>query len=127
VHVDVRRGDDPSDIRFCTFAGLVAREDFLAREPEAVDAAVRAIVKAQKALREEPARAREVGARKFPPESAALIADVVARDCPFYDPAITEDAVRRLNAFAQSVGHLSGPVPYENVVAVRCRKLWAGG
>ncbi|MDA1323407.1 MAG: ABC transporter substrate-binding protein, partial [Proteobacteria bacterium] len=71
--------------------------------------------------------AREVGARKFPPESAALIASVVERDAPFYDPAITEDAVQRLNSFAQSVGQLSGPVPYEQVVATRCCPLWTGG
>jgi hypothetical protein len=29
-----------------------------------------------------------------------------------------------LNRFAQTVGHLSGPVPYEQVVAVRFRELW---
>jgi hypothetical protein len=35
--------------------------------------------------------------------------------------------VRELNAFAQSIGHLSGPAPYERVVATRCRRLWTGG
>jgi ABC-type nitrate/sulfonate/bicarbonate transport system substrate-binding protein len=126
IHVDVRRGDDPGDIRFATFAGLATTDDYIAREPEAIDAAVRAIVKAQAALRADPALAREVGARKFPPESAALIASVVERDAPFYDPAITEDAVQRLNSFAQSVGQLTKPVPYEQVVATRCCPLWAG-
>lgn len=127
IHVDVRRGDDPGDVRFFTFAGLATTDGFLAREPQAIDAAVRAIVKAQYALRADPALAREVGDRKFPPEPAALIAAVVARDAPFYDPMIAEDAVRRLNAFAQSVGHLSGPVPYDQVVATRCRPLWTDG
>ena len=127
IHVDVRRGDDPDEVRFFTFAGLATTDDFIAREPDAIDAAVRAIVKAQAALRADPAAARAVGARKFPPDSAALIAAVVARDAAFYDPVISEDAVRRLNAFAQSVGQLSGPVAYEQVVATRCRKLWTGG
>ena len=127
IHVDVRRGDDPGEVRFSTFAGLATTDDFIAREPGAIDAAVRAIVKAQTALRADPAIAREVGRRKFPPESAALIAAVVARDAPFYDPVISEDAVRRLNAFAQSIGHLSAPTPYEQVVAARCRPLWTGG
>jgi len=127
IHVDVRRGDDPGDVRFATFAGLATTDDFLAREPQAVDAAVRAIVKAQKALRADPTLARVVGDRKFPPESAALITDIVERDAPFYDPAITEEAVERLNAFAQSVGHLSDPVPFERVVATRCCPLWSGG
>lgn len=124
IHVDVRRGDDPGDVRFFTFAGLATTDDLIARAPDDVDAAVRAIVKAQKALQADPSLAREVGARKFPPESAAIIANVIARDAPFYDPVISEDALSRLNAFAQSIGHLSKPVAYEDVVATRCRPLW---
>ncbi len=127
IHVDVRRGDDPGEIRFFTFAGLATTDDFIAREPGAIDAAVRAIVKAQSALRADPAIAREVGRRKFPPESADLIAAVVARDTQFYDPVISEQAVESLNAFARSIGHLSAPVAYEQVVATRCRRLWTGG
>ena len=127
IHVDVRRGDDPGDIRFATFAGLATTDDYIAREPEQIDAAVRAIVKAQAALRADPTLAREVGDRKFPPESAALIAAVVERDAPFYDPVISEDNVQRMNSFAQSVGQLTGPVPYEQVVATRCCPLWTGG
>ena len=127
IHVDVRRGDDPGDIRFATFAGLATTDDYIAREPEQIDAAVRAIVKAQAALRAGPTLAREVGDRKFPPESAALIAAVVERDAPFYDPVISEDNVQRMNSFAQSVGQVTGPVPYEQVVATRCCPLWTGG
>lgn len=127
IHVDVRRGDDPGDIRFATFAGLATTDDYIAREPEQIDAAVRAIVKAQAALRADPTLAREVGDRKFPPESAALIATVVERDAPFYDPVISDDNVQRINSFAQSVGQLTGLVPYEQVVATRCCPLWTGG
>jgi hypothetical protein len=29
-----------------------------------------------------------------------------------------------MNRFAQSVGHLSGPVAYDKVVAVQYRDLW---
>jgi ABC-type nitrate/sulfonate/bicarbonate transport system substrate-binding protein len=127
VHVDVRRGDDPDMDRFCTFAGLASTDDFIAREPGEVDAAVRAIVKAQEALRANPELAREVGEGKFPPESADLISTVVARDAQFYNPVISEEAVERLNAFALSIGDLSKPVPFEDVVATRCRPLWTAG
>lgn len=124
ILIDVRRGDDPNEVRHFTFAGMATTDEFLARRPETLAAAVRAIVKAQKALRADPALAREVGERKFPPEAAALIADIVARDADFYDPVITEQAVARMNRFAQSIGHLSRPVPYEQVVALRYRDLW---
>jgi NitT/TauT family transport system substrate-binding protein len=124
ILVDVRRGDDPAEVRYFTFAGLATTEALIEREPDSFAAAVRAIVKAQKALRADPALAREVGRRKFPPEAAELISTVVERDLPFYDPVIHEKAVAGLNRFAQAIGHLSGPVPYERVVAVRFRDLW---
>ncbi|HJU62522.1 MAG TPA: ABC transporter substrate-binding protein, partial [Candidatus Binatia bacterium] len=124
ILVDVRRGDDPADVRHFTFAGLATTEMQIERDAESVAAAVRAIVKAQKALREEPALATEVGQRKFPKEAAELIRTVVERDLPFYDPVIYEEAVAGLNRFAQSIGHLPGPVPYEQVVAIRFRDLW---
>ena len=62
ILVDVRRGDDPAEVRFCTFAGMATTDDFIAREPEAMAAAVRAIVKAQKAL----ARQSRAGSRSRP-------------------------------------------------------------
>ena len=55
---------------------------------------------------------------------AEVVGNLVERDSPFYDPVISEDAVIKLNSFAQSVGLLPGPVPYEQVVAVRFRDLW---
>jgi ABC-type nitrate/sulfonate/bicarbonate transport system substrate-binding protein len=124
VLIDVRRGDDPAEVRYFTFAGMAIPDSFIEREPEAAAAAVRAIVKAQKALRADPSLAREVGKRKFPSDAAELIANVVARDVEFYNPAISENAVAKMNSFAQSVGHLSRPVPYDQVVAVRYRDLW---
>lgn len=124
ILADVRRGDDPAQVRRFTFAGLAISERFIEQDPDAVAAAVRAIVKAQKALRADSKLAAEVGRRKFPPEAAALIAAIVERDAPFYDPVIYEDAVAALNRFACSIGHLPHPVPYEQVVAVRYRDLW---
>jgi NitT/TauT family transport system substrate-binding protein len=124
ILVDVRRGGDPDEVRYFTFAGMATTDTFIQSEPAAIAAAVRAIVKAQKALRNDPSLAREVGERKFPKDAAELISRVVARDAEFYDPVISEEAVTKMNRFAQSVGHLSGPVPYESVVAVQFRELW---
>ncbi|MBI4527507.1 MAG: ABC transporter substrate-binding protein [Deltaproteobacteria bacterium] len=124
ILLDVRRGDDPGQVRHFTFAGLATTDAWIEREPESAAAAVRAIVKAQRALKAEPELAAEVGKRRFPSEAAELIATVIKRDLPFYDPVIYEEAVAALNRFAQSVGLLSGPVPYEQVVAVRFRELW---
>ncbi len=89
-----------------------------------VDFAVRAVVKAQKALRADPFLATQVGRRLFPPAEAEIIAELIERDAPFYDPSISEEAVVRLNQFAQDVGLLTGPIPYERVVATQFVHLW---
>ena len=89
VLIDVRRGDDPAAVRHFTFAGLATTDAYIAREPHAIEAAVRAIVKTQRALRADPALAREVGRRKFPPYAAGLITLIVKRDAMFYEPAIS--------------------------------------
>jgi NitT/TauT family transport system substrate-binding protein len=126
ILVDVRRGDDPDEVRYFTFAGMATTDDFIQRNPQAVAAAVRAIVKAQKTLRADPSVAREVGKRKFSQDAAELISRVVARDVEFYDPVISESAIEKMNRFAQSVGHLSRLVAYDQVVATRFRDLWLG-
>ena len=124
ILIDVRRGDGPSEARHFSFAALATTENLMARDPECVAAAVRAIVKTQQALRADPTLATEVGKRRFPPDAAELIATIVEQDLPFYDPAISEEAVAGLNRFSQSVDILPSPVPYEQVVAVQFRDLW---
>jgi NitT/TauT family transport system substrate-binding protein len=124
ILVDVRRGDDPADVRQFTFAAMATTDEIIQREQARVEAAVRAIVKAQKALRADPSLARRVGQGKFPADAAALIARTIERDVAFYDPVITEDAIAKLNAFAQAAGQLAGPVPYQQVVDVRFLKHW---
>jgi len=124
VIADVRRGDGPPAAGQYTFAALAATEALIAREPERVAAAVRAIVRTQHLLRKEPARASEVGRRRFPPAAAEIIAAIVERDLPFYDPVISPAAVASMNGFAQAIGLLAMPVAYDAVVAAQFRDLW---
>jgi NitT/TauT family transport system substrate-binding protein len=124
VLLDVRRGDGPPAARNFTFSGLVTTDAVIDRDPERIAATVRAVVKTHKALRADPTRAAEVGKRRFPPDAAELIAAIIERDLPFYDTAISEEAVNGLNRFAQSVGLLAEPVSYKQVVAVQFCDLW---
>ena len=125
VVLDVRRGDGPPAATGYTFPALVTTERRVQQEPESVAAAIRAIVAAQKALAEDPSRATTVGERLFPPTEAGLIAELIAADIPFYDPAISRETVANLNRFAQDIGLLSKPVPYEGVVATSFTHLWS--
>jgi ABC-type nitrate/sulfonate/bicarbonate transport system substrate-binding protein len=124
VLIDVRRGDDPADVRNFTFAALSTTDAYLEHNRADVEAAVRAVVKAQRMLRADPSLAQKIGEGKFPPDAAALIVRTIERDLPFYDPVITEEAVASMSAFAQTIGFLPGPVPYEDVVDVRMRQYW---
>jgi ABC-type nitrate/sulfonate/bicarbonate transport system substrate-binding protein len=124
VVVDVRRGDGPPGAGRYTFAGLSTTDALIARDPDRVAGAVRAIVRAQRLLIQDPARATAVARRRFPPSAVEIIAAIVARDLPFYDPAVSEPSVVAMNAFARAIGLLAGPVPYHEVAALRFESLW---
>ena len=124
VVLDVRRGDGPKAAFDFTFASIAASDALIARAPDAAAAAVRAIVKTQRALKGDVALATRVGEKLFPPEQAALIAELIRRDLPYYDAAISPRTVAATNRFAQDLGLLSGPVPYETVVAADLAALW---
>lgn len=121
--LDVRRGDGPPSGFTCTLPAIAATEHLLQRDPETAAAVVRAVVRAQDVLRADVERAGEVGASLFPAPEAGLITDVVRRDLPFYDPALSERFVEDMNRFACELGLLPGPVPYEDVVAVELAAL----
>lgn len=122
--LDVRRGDGPPEARNYTFSALVATESRIAKEPDSARAAIRAVMKAHKALKEDVSRATEVGKKRFPPSEAELIAELIRRDLPYYDPTITEETVTHMNRFAQDIGLLSAPVSYDQVVATQFTHLW---
>ena len=123
--LDARRGDGPGAARDYTFPALVTTQRRIDEEPETVAAAVRALVRAQQALKENPGRATEVGTRLFPEAEAGLIAELVRRDAPFYDPGISKRSVDALNDFSRNMGLLTEPVAYEQVVATEFQRFWA--
>ncbi len=124
VILDVRRGIGPPASQYYTFPALVTTEAKIAQEPESVAAAIRAVVKVQKALQRDHSLATQVGERLFPATEAGLIAELVERDLPYYDHAISAEVVTGMNQFAQDIGILSGPVRYDQVVATQFRNEW---
>ena len=124
VVLDVRRGDGPKGCFDYTMASIATTDRLIEKSPEVAAAAVRAMVKTQNALKKDVARAAEVGRKLFPPEQAELIVELIRRDLPYYDAAISESFVTGMNQFARELGLLSAAVPYEKVVATRFRELW---
>ena len=124
LHLDIRRGDGPAGARWYNFAALTTTERLIDEQPQIAAGAVRAIVKAQKALKMDPSLAAAIGERLFPPEEAPLIAGLINRDAPFYDATISPEAIDGLNRFAKAVGLVPEAVPYDRLVATQFRQLW---
>jgi NitT/TauT family transport system substrate-binding protein len=122
--LDVRRGDGPPAARDYTFSALVATEKRIKEEPDSVRAAIRALMKAHRALKDNVELATQVGNKRFPPSEAELIAELVRRDLPYYDPTIPKQKVTSMNRFAREIGLLSADVPYDQVVATEFSPLW---
>jgi ABC-type nitrate/sulfonate/bicarbonate transport system substrate-binding protein len=126
VVLDVRRGDGPKECFNYTMSAVAASERLIDDKPEVAAAAVRAIVAAQRALAADPGRARGVGDKLFPPEAAALIAELIRRDLPYYDASISPEFVARMNRFTRDLGILNREVAYEDVVATQFAPLSRG-
>lgn len=124
IVLDIRRGDGPKAGFNYTMASIATSDALIAREPEAADAAVRAIVATQKALKADVSLATKVGKKLFPEMEASLIATLIERDLPYYDASISREFVAGMNAFARDVGILEGDVAYEDVVAVPSSRFW---
>lgn len=124
IVLDVRRGDGPKRCFHFTAATIATTDTLIARSPQEAAAAVRAIVKTQAALKANVERAGAVGKKLFPPSEAALITELIRRDLPYYDAALSPEFVAGMTEFARGQGLLAGPVPYTDVVATQFAPLW---
>jgi len=124
VVLDVRRGDGPKGCFDYTMSSIATTQALIARSPDTAAAAVRAIVRTQAALKEDVARATQVGRKLFPPMEAELIAELIRRDLPYYDASISPGFVAAMNQFCRDAGILTGDVAYADVVATQFAGLW---
>jgi len=126
IVLDVRRGDGPKACFNFTAATIATTDALIARAPQDAAAAVRAIVKTQAALKANVERAGEVGKKLFPASEAALITELIRRDLPYYDAALSPEFVAGMTEFARGQGLLAAPVAYADVVARQFAPLWRG-
>jgi NitT/TauT family transport system substrate-binding protein len=124
IVLDVRRGDGPPGVFGYTMPALATTDRLIERAPGTAAAAIRGLVACQRALREEPSRAAEIGRRRFPPREAELIVPLIERDLPFYDAAISESVLSGIIDFCCRMSVLTRRVPYAEAVAAQFRDLW---
>lgn len=122
--IDARRGDGPDGSFNYTMPALITSQKLIDEDPDTCAAAIRALVKTQQALKQDVSLATKVGEKLFPAEEAALIADTIERDLPFYDAAITPEFVAGMTQFQRDMGLLEGEASFEDVVATQFADLW---
>ncbi len=122
--IDARRGDGPPAAFNYTMPALITSDKMIADNPDECAAAVRALVKTHQALKADVSLATEVGEKLFPPHEAGLIADVVARDLPYYDAVITPEFISGMSAFSRATGLITEDVSYDQAVATQFSDLW---
>jgi NitT/TauT family transport system substrate-binding protein len=125
IVLDVRRGDGPPGCFDYAFGALATTERLIEKSPEVAAAALTALVDAQADLKADSSRATLVGEKRFPARETGLIAQIVARDLPYYDAAINERAIAGVAAFARALGILNGAVAYRDIVATEFSHLWS--
>jgi ABC-type nitrate/sulfonate/bicarbonate transport system substrate-binding protein len=124
IVLDVRRGDGPKACFNFTMPVIVTTDRLIAREPDTAARTIKAVMATQAALKRDVGLATQVGRKLFPENEANLIAELIRRDLPFYNPAISEAFVADMTTFARAVGLLQGHPRYDQVVAQQFRHLW---
>lgn len=121
--VDARRGDGPVGAFNYTMATIATTDDFINENPANAAGTVRAIVGAQKALKENVDVAAVVGEKLFAGEAEHIVT-LVRRDLPFYQAHLSRDFVAGMNQFSRNLGILDEEVSYDSVVATQFKDLW---
>ena len=124
VVLDIRRGDGPKPAFNYTMASIATTDRLVRERPDVAKAIIRAIVKTQQALKADLTLATKAATKLFPAYETSLIAELIRRDLPYYDPTISQSFVAGMNQFARDVGILKGNPSYADVVATELRDGW---
>lgn len=117
VVLDIRRGIGPKESFHYTMPAIATTDGLITQAPDVAAKVIRAISKTQVALKNDVTLAAVVGAKLFPAHEAALIAGVVERDLPYYEPTLSEASIAAMNRFSRDIGLLRGDPAYKDIVA----------
>jgi ABC-type nitrate/sulfonate/bicarbonate transport system substrate-binding protein len=114
--IDARRDDVAAPGFYYTMPVVAATEAFCQRNPSAAKAAVLAMRRTHEALKQDVSLAAQIGRKRFPPEEAELIVELVRRDLPFYDTAVSPEFVESMLGFSRATGLIDEELAYGDVV-----------
>jgi len=123
VIVDARR-KAPRGVSGYTFPALMTTVETWEQRRGAIEEVVSGVIEAQRRLRAEPSLATGVAENWFPPLETSLIALLIERDAPFYDPTISNSVLNDLVGFAHQRGLTHLDFSSDNIVAQGVSSLW---
>jgi hypothetical protein len=123
IVIDARRGDGPPKAIHYTMPALITSDAVIARDPGSRGRCPRA-GQDQQALKADVSLCDQGRPQVFPASEAELIADLIERDLPFYDPAISREFVAGMTEFQRHMGLLNADVSYDDIVATRFSQYW---
>jgi NitT/TauT family transport system substrate-binding protein len=122
--IEPMRDQGPAFLRHMTFPTLQTSDRYIQSNPQIVERVVRAVVKTQKRLRDDPDAAVSVAQRMFPALDVELLRNIIAVYRKAYFPAITEEALRTVNEYQKQAGVVRSDFAYDKMVAVQYKTLW---
>ena len=122
--IEPLRDQGPKFLQYMTFPTLQASDRYIQANPQTVERVVRAVVKTQKRLREDPEAGVRVAQKIFPTLDVELIRAIIALQRASYLPAITEEAMRIANQFQKQAGVVKSDFAYDKMVAVQLKAIW---
>lgn len=115
--LDARRGDGPEGTSLLTFSAVITTEKMIADRTDEVRAMIRGIRTAQSELRRDPKLAQRAVVGVFGEYETSLIAELIKRDAPYYQPEITQEMINSCVDFQVEMGVIAEPVSFDQMVA----------
>lgn len=127
--LDLMKGEGPEIMRNRLWTGLMVKEEFLRKRPEAAAKMTRAIAKAVRAIYADHGMAIAVAAKRMPSVGKALLAEMIPRRLnstagKAYLTAVSREAIAAENEYLAKIGRLKSKVAYEDVIATSMAKNW---
>jgi NitT/TauT family transport system substrate-binding protein len=122
--IDLRNGEGPESVQTMSFPTLQATDKYLQNNEELTHKVVRAIAKAQKAMRENPQLGVDSIKKLFKDFDDELLLSIMEKEKGMFHAAITEDMSANIIQAMKSLGEVSKNLSHKDITAVEFEKEW---
>ncbi|MCH6264343.1 ABC transporter substrate-binding protein [Neobacillus citreus] len=122
--VDFRNGEGPKSVQTMSFPTLQANDKYIQNNEELTRKVVRAIAKAQKAMRENPQIGVDSAKKLFKDLDDELLKSIMEKEKGMFHAAITEDMSESIIQAMKTSGEVTKNLSHKDITAVEFEKEW---